>query len=113
MDKGKDKVGFATDLLAIIPHSDDTRVGHFMSKKVSPINITLGNIPKEVRQHPDARSLVAYLPVVERNQTQLSIEEFRIHKRTVYYTCLQEIFKPLSLDTGLLIRTFLNDSYKM
>ena len=51
-------------IVPVIISSDRTQVTQFGSKTVYPVYLTIGNLPKDIRQKPSCRGqiLLAYLP---------------------------------------------------
>ncbi|KAG1731873.1 hypothetical protein EDD22DRAFT_788370 [Suillus occidentalis] len=83
-------------IIPVIILSDKTQVTMFRNKTAYPVYLTIGNIPKEIRQKPSrhAHILLAYLPT-----TRLEHIANKASRRQVianlYHACMSRVLAPL------------------
>jgi len=77
-------------LLSIIIYADSTTCDHLGKTSEHPIYISLGNIPNWMRNKPNSKVLVGYLPKLKaKDNTTRNSEFFRKLQRQVFQRCLQ------------------------
>jgi len=84
--------------------SDKTQLTHFRDKMAYPIYLTIGNIPKQIRQKlsSHAQILIGYIPVTK--FTSISNKSARRRAlANLFHACLREVLGPISSygETGL------------
>jgi Plavaka transposase len=85
---------YGAKLLSIILYSDATTTDVLGKNQLHPIYMSIGNIPTWRRNKPDAKQLLAYLPILKSNLSKnLSRETF--HKS------IQHLLEPISSDNSL------------
>jgi hypothetical protein len=90
-------------VLSIILYSDATTCDHLGKISEHPIYLTLGNIPSYIRNRPDSKVLLGYIPQLKAKSIfQKRSKSFRLAKRTLYQYSLDILTKPLLdyKDTG-------------
>jgi Plavaka transposase len=84
------------DLLSIIIYADATTCDHLGKTSEHPIYISLGNIPCWLRNKPDAKVLIGYLPKLKaKDNTTRNSKEFRKLQRQVFQRCLRILLSPI------------------
>ncbi|KIJ89870.1 hypothetical protein K443DRAFT_117413 [Laccaria amethystina LaAM-08-1] len=83
-------------IVPIIISSDKTQLTQFRGKQAYPVYLTIGNIPKHIRQKPSQQGqvLLAYLPTSKLGH----ITNKASHRRCIsnlFHHCMQTIIKPL------------------
>ena len=83
-------------LLSIIIYADSTTCDHLGKTSEHPIYISFGNIPNWVRNKPDAKVLVGYLPKLKaKDNFMRNSELFRRLQRQMFQRCLQILLSPI------------------
>ena len=88
-------------VIPIIISTDRTQVTQFGGKTAYPMYITIGNLPKDIRDKPShgGQILLAYLP-----DTKLKLITNKAARRrmvtNLFHACLRRIMKPL-VDVGI------------
>src|SRR5213082_2885263 len=83
-------------VLSIIPYSDATTCDHLGKSSKHPIYLTLGNISSWVRNKPDAKVLLGYLPRLKaKTNSQKNSRKFKFAKRSLYQYTLNVLTRPL------------------
>jgi Plavaka transposase len=89
-------------LLSIIIYADSTTCDHLGKTSEHPIYISLGNIPNWVRNKPDAKVLIGYLPKLKaKDNTTKNSKLFRSLQRQVFQRCLQILLSPILNKTDM------------
>src|SRR5436305_5724087 len=89
-------------LLSIIIYADSTTCDHLGKTSEHPIYISLGNIPNWVRNKPNSKVLVGYLPKLKaKDNTTRNSEFFRKLQRQVFQRCLQILLSPILNQTDM------------
>jgi len=84
------------NLLSIIIYADATTCDHLGKTSEHPIYISLGNIPSWLRNKPDAKVLVGYLPKIKaKDNITRNSKEFRKLQRQVFQRCLRILLSPI------------------
>jgi hypothetical protein len=81
-------------LLSIILYSDATTFDGLGKSSGHPVFLTLGNIPNRVRNLPEAKILLGFLPKVQDTGIKTT-ESFRSLQRDVYHKCFKIMLQPL------------------
>ncbi|KAG1802364.1 hypothetical protein EV424DRAFT_1351759 [Suillus variegatus] len=83
-------------IIPIIISSDKTQVTLFRNKSAYPVYLTIGNIPKEIRQKPScgAHILLAYLPCTRLDHISNKASHHR-SLANLYHACLSRVLAPL------------------
>ncbi|CAB4407035.1 unnamed protein product [Rhizophagus irregularis] len=81
-------------LLSIILYSDATTFDGLGKSSDHPVFLTLGNIPNRVRNLPEAKILLGFLPKVQDTGIKPT-ESFRSLQRDVYHKCFKIMLQPL------------------
>jgi hypothetical protein len=81
-------------LLSIILYSDASTFDGLGKISGHPVFLTLGNLPNRVRNLPEAKVLLGFLPKVQDTGIKPS-ETFRSLQREVYHRCFNIILRPL------------------
>jgi hypothetical protein len=79
-------------ILAVLMHIDDTPIG---SSGVTPVYVTVGNLPFRKRRLDGAMEPVAYIPVLSGTETERATEAFRQRRRAYLHDALRVVFAPL------------------
>ena len=76
---------------------DKTLITSFMGKSVYPVYVTIGNVPKEIRQKPSmcAQVLFAYLQVARLGHTGSSELNKCCVSQNLFHACMRQILNPL------------------
>lgn len=83
-------------ILSLILYSDATTCDHLGKTSEHPIYLTLGNIPSWIRNKPDAKILLGYLPQLKaKTISQKNSKSFRLVKRTLYQHSLDILTRSL------------------
>jgi hypothetical protein len=83
-------------LLSIIIYSDSTTCDHLGKTSEHPIYISLGNIPNWMRNKPNSKVLVGYLPKLKaKDNTTKNSGFFRRLQRQVFQRCLRILLSPI------------------
>ena len=83
-------------LLSIIIYADSTTCDHLGKTSEHPIYISLGNIPNWMRNKPNSKVLVGYLPKLKaKDNTTRNSEFFRKLQRQVFQRCLRILLSPI------------------
>jgi hypothetical protein len=83
-------------VLSIILYSDATICDHLGKSSEHPIYLTLGNIPSWIRNKPDAKVLLGYLPQLKaKTITQKRSKSFQLAKRKLYQYSLKILTRSL------------------
>jgi hypothetical protein len=89
-------------LLSIIIYADSTTCDHLGKTSEHPIYISLGNIPNWVRNKPNSKVLVGYLPKLKaKDNTTRNSKFFRKLQRQVFQRCLQILLSPILNQTDM------------
>ena len=81
-------------LLSIILYSDATTFDGLGKTSGHPVFLTFGNLPNLVRNLPEAKILLGFLPKVQDTGIK-STENFRNLQREVYHKCFKIMLQPL------------------
>jgi len=84
------------DVLGVLLHIDDTPVA---GRSVTPVYITVGNLPRRLRQQDGAMEPVAYFPVLQGTDRERTSESFRRRRRAYLHDALKVVLA--SLETAL------------
>src|SRR5207245_10966189 len=83
-------------LLSIIIYADSTTCDHLGKTSEHPIYISLGNIPNWMRNKPNLKVLVGYLPKLKaKDNTTRNYELLRQLQRQVFQRCLRILLSPI------------------
>ncbi|EXX62175.1 hypothetical protein RirG_164220 [Rhizophagus irregularis DAOM 197198w] len=89
-------------LLSIIIYADSTTCDHLGKSSEHPIYISLGNIPNWIRNKPDAKVLIGYLPKLKaKDNTTKNSKSFQRLQRQVFQRCLQILLSPIINKTNM------------
>jgi hypothetical protein len=84
------------NVLSIMLYSDATTCDQLGKTNEHPVYLTLGNIPSWRRNKPDAKVLLAYLPIIKpKSATQKNSSDFLFSKRFAYQHSWDVILKPI------------------
>jgi hypothetical protein len=90
------KIPIDNRLLSIIIYADSTTCDHLGKTSEHPIYISLGNIPNWMRNKPNSKVLVGYLPKLKaKDNTTKNSEFFRRLQRQVFQRCLRILLTPI------------------
>ncbi|KAH9994364.1 hypothetical protein BJV74DRAFT_877671 [Russula compacta] len=95
-DKGASKATVAP----LIITTDKTQLTQFSgSKSAYPVYLTLGNLPKSIRQKPSQHAcvLIAYLSVDKISQNKLTQKEQRARNQRLFHESMRIVLAPLKL----------------
>jgi len=81
-------------LLSIILYSDATTLDGLGKTSGHPVFLTLGNLPSWVRNSPDSKVLLGFLPKMQDSLIKTT-EVFRSLQREVYHKCFKIMLGPL------------------
>src|SRR2546429_3117507 len=81
-------------LLSIILYSDATTFDGLEKTSGHPVFLTLGNLPNWVRNSPEAKVLLGFLPKVQDSGIKTT-DAFRSLQREVYHKCFNIMLRPL------------------
>lgn len=81
-------------LLSIILYSDATTFDGLGKTSGHPVFLTLGNIPNWLRNNPESKVLLGFLPKVQDSGIKTT-ESFRSFQREVYHKCFNIMLRPL------------------
>lgn len=81
-------------LLSIILYSDATTLDGFGKTSGHPVFLTFGNLPNWVRNLPESKVLLGFLPKVQDTGIKTS-EAFQSMKREIYHRCFKIMLWPL------------------
>jgi hypothetical protein len=82
------------NLLSIILYSDATTFDGLGKISGHPVFLTLGNLPNRVRNLPEAKVLIAFLPKVQDSGIKTT-KSFRNLQREVFHKCFEIMLRPL------------------
>lgn len=82
-------------ILSIILYSDATTFDGLGKTSGHPVFLTLGNFPNWLRNKPEAKVLLGFLPKVQ-DSTIKTTEDFRSLQREVYHKCFKIMLGPLA-----------------
>jgi hypothetical protein len=83
-------------LLSIIIYADSTTCDHLGKTSEHPIYISLGNIPNWMRNKPNSKVLVGYLPKLKaKDNATKNSKSFRRLQRQVFQRCLRILLSPI------------------
>jgi len=82
-------------VLSIILYSDATTCDQLGKTSEHPIYLTLGNIPSWVRNKPDAKVLLGYLPQLKAKIIQRKSASFQLAKRALYQYALNMLTRSI------------------
>lgn len=89
-------------MLSIIIYADSTTCDHLGKSSEHPIYISLGNIPNWIRNKPDAKVLIGYLPKLKaKDNTTKNSKSFQRLQRQVFQRCLQILLSPIINKTNM------------
>ena len=95
-------------IIPIFISTDETLVTSFCGKKVYPVYVTIGNVPKEIRRKPtmNAHVLLRYLPVTNLGHMDSDTSRHRA-VNNLFHTCMHRILRPLEEagETGVQMRS--------
>jgi hypothetical protein len=80
--------------LSIIFYSDATTFDGLGKTSGHPVFLTLGNLPNWVRNKPESKVLLGFLPKVQDSGIKTT-ENFRSLQREVYHKCFKIMLRPL------------------
>jgi hypothetical protein len=80
--------------LSIILYSDATIFDGLGKTSGHPVFLTLGNLPNWVRNLPEAKVLLGFLPKIQNTGIKTS-EDFRRMQRKIYHECFKIMLRPL------------------
>ena len=80
--------------MSIILYSDATTFDGLGKSSGHPVFLTLGNFPNWIRNLPEAKVLLGFLPKVQDTVVKTS-EHFRHFQREVYHKCFDIMLRPL------------------
>jgi hypothetical protein len=80
-------------LLSIILYADATTFDSLGKTSGHPVFLTLGNLPSWVRNSPDSKVLLGFLPKIQ--DTTKTTEVFRALQREAYHQCFKIMLGPL------------------
>lgn len=84
------------NVLSIILYSDATTCDQLGKISEHPIYITLGNIPSSIRNKPDAKVLLGYLPQLKaKTISQKRSKRCQLVKRVLYQYALKILTRPI------------------
>jgi hypothetical protein len=81
-------------LLSIILYSDATTFDGLGKTSGHPVFLTLGNIPNRIRNLPESKVLLGFLPKLQDSGIKTS-EDFRSLQREIYHKCFDIMLRPL------------------
>ncbi|PKY59062.1 hypothetical protein RhiirA4_301711, partial [Rhizophagus irregularis] len=81
-------------LLSIILYSDVTTFDGLGKTSGHPVFLTLGNLPNWLRNYPESKVLLGFLPKVQDSGIKTT-EAFRSFQREVYHKCFNIMLQPL------------------
>jgi hypothetical protein len=81
-------------LLSIILYSDATTLDGLGKSSGHPVFLTLGNLPNRIRNLPESKVLLGFLPKVQDTGIKPS-ENFRKFQHEVYHKCFDIMLHPL------------------
>ena len=81
-------------LLSIILYSDATTLDGLSKTSGHPVFLTLGNIPNLLRNLPESKVLLGFLPKLQDVMVKTT-ETFRSLQREIYHKCLKIMLGPL------------------
>ena len=81
-------------LLSIILYSDATTFDGLGKSSGHPVFLTFGNLPNWVRNSPESKILLGFLPKVQDTGIKPS-ETFRSFQREVFHKCFNIMLRPL------------------
>ncbi|KAJ3709627.1 hypothetical protein C8R42DRAFT_547238, partial [Lentinula raphanica] len=82
----------------VIIASDKTQLTQFSGNKTAyPVYLTLGNIPKSLRNKPNARAciLIAYLPVDKPAKKNFTEQALRVRTYEIFHRSMAAVLEPL------------------
>ena len=83
-------------VLSIIMYSDATTCDQLGKTSQHPIYLTLGNIPSWIRNKPDAKVLLGYLPQLKaKTNSEKKSKSFQLAKRILYQYALDILIHPV------------------
>ena len=89
-------------LLSIIIYADSTTCDHLGKTSEHPIYISLGNIPNWMRNKPNSKVLIGYLPKLKaKDNTTRNSEFFRKLQRQVFQRCIRILLSPILNQTDM------------
>lgn len=98
----QESIPIGSYLLSIILYSDATTTDTLGKKSLHPIYLTLGNIINKIRNKPERKQLLAYLPIImANNESQKKSFEHKQIVRETFHNCLEFLLKPLFNENGL------------
>ena len=90
--------------MPLIISSDKTQLTNFRDKMAYPIYLTIGNIPKDIRQKPSclAQVLIGYIPTTK-FAAITSVATRRRALANLFHMCMQMVLGPIALygETGI------------
>ena len=94
MVRNRDDSSPLNHLLSIILYSDATTFDGLGKTSGHPVFLTLGNLPNWVRNLPEAKVLLGFLPKVQDSGIKTT-DVFRSLQREVYHKCFDIMLRPL------------------
>lgn len=89
-------IPYGSKLLSIIVYSDATNCDNLGKTMKHPIYITLGNIPICLRNKPEAKALIAYLPILKATTiSEKNSVVFKFTQRMAFMKSLEILFDPI------------------
>ena len=93
-----------TTVIPVILSTDKTQLTLFRGKSAYPVYLTIGNIPKQIRQKPSrhAQILIAYLPTSKLEGITNQVGQRRT-MANLYHFCMDLILSPITAygETGV------------
>jgi len=105
--RAQESISEGANVLSIIFYSDATTCDILGKTSEHPVYMTLGNIPIWRRNKPDAKALLAYLPMIEGSDDQKKMPNFTLSKNELFHRSMKILIEPIrSCSTaGLELRT--------
>jgi hypothetical protein len=82
------------NLLSIILYSDATTFDGLGKTSGHPVFLTLGNLPNRVRNSPESKILLGFLPKLQDSGIKTT-ESFRCLQRETFHKCFKIMLRPL------------------
>ncbi|KAI0765845.1 hypothetical protein BD413DRAFT_637000 [Trametes elegans] len=96
VQKQLEEVKEGATVMPVIISSDKTQVTLFRNKTAYPVYVTIGNLPKSIRQKPGRQGqiLLAYLPTSRLDHISNQAQRRRI-LANMFHACMKTLLKPL------------------
>lgn len=82
------------NLLSIILYSDATTLDGLGKSSGHPVFLTLGNLPNRIRNSPESKVLLGFLPKVQDSGIKTT-DSFRSFQRETFHKCFDIMLRPL------------------